>query len=126
MIPILSSGTTLFITFELKVFPLKESNAQSFNADFFICPHHHHHARHPPQTTGLISVSSGSQLFSSDAKTQITDFFQIPKILRARFQCRTSFTSPGLNFYLGFLFWHLWMTHPTRARVNTCAHIAPN
>ena len=27
-----------------------------------------------------------------------------------------SFTPPGLNSYLGFLFWHLWMTLPLCAR----------
>ena len=26
---------------------------------------------------------------------------------------------PWSYFYLGFLFWHLWMTHPTRMRENT-------
>ena len=30
---------------------------------------------------------------------------------------------PCLNSYLGFLIWHLWMTHPLRARVNICAHV---
>ena len=33
----------------------------------------------------------------------------------------TSFTSPGQIFYLGFLFWHLWITHPPRACVNANA-----
>ena len=37
----------------------------------------------PPQTTGLISASPESQPSSSDAKTQLTDFSQIPKILSA-------------------------------------------
>ena len=45
-------------------------------------PPHHHHVRHltmrgtPLQTTGLISASPESQPSSSDAKTQLTDFFQ--------------------------------------------------
>ena len=34
----------------------------------------------PPQTTGLITASPESQPLSSDAKTQFTDFSQIPKI----------------------------------------------
>ena len=25
-----------------------------------------------------------------------------------------------------FLFWHLWMTHPPRTRVNTCVNVATN
>ena len=52
-----------------------------------------------------------------------TLFFKSPKILRARFWCMTSFTYPSHTFYLGFLFWHIWMTHPSRARVNTCARL---
>ena len=39
------------------------------------------------------------------------NFFHIPKILRARFQCMTSFTQPSHNSYLGFFFyifeWHI-------------------
>ena len=42
-------------------------------------------------------------------------FFKSPKILRTRFRCMTSFTSP----YLVFLFWHLWMTRPSPARAWT-------
>ena len=71
----------------------------------------------------LASPSSESRLSRSEAGTQLTAFSQIPKIFSPRFRCRTSFTPPGPNFYLGFLFWHLWMTHPLRARVNTCAHV---
>ena len=48
-----------------------------------------------PQTTVLISASPESQPSSSDAKTQLTDFSQIPQILRARFQGMTSLTPPG-------------------------------
>ena len=40
--------------------------------------------------------------------------------LSPRFPCVTSPKYPGLNSYLGFLFWHLWMTHPLRTRGNTC------
>ena len=72
------------------------------------------------------SASSESQPSSSDAKTQLTDFSQILQILRARFRCMTSFTPPDPISYLGFLFWHLWMTHPPHACVNTCAHVSPN
>ena len=40
----------------------------------------HHLTRDtPPQTTGLISASPESQPSSSDAKTQLTDFSQIPQ-----------------------------------------------
>ena len=50
-------------------------------------------------------------------------FFSNPQILSPRFRCGTSLTSPGPNSYLGFLFWHLWMTHPLRTRVNTCVNV---
>ena len=64
-----------------------------------------------PQTTGLTSASSESQPSSSDAKTQLTDFSQIPQILRARFRCMTSFTSPGQisiwDFYFDISEWHI-------------------
>ena len=42
------------------------------------------------------------------------------------FRCMTPFTFPGLFFHLGILFWHLLITHPPCARVNTCAHVTPN
>ena len=52
-------------------------------------------------------------------------FSNLPKILRARFQCMMSLTSPGLTFYLGFLFWHLWTKHtPLHSslhQTNPCA-----
>ena len=74
----------------------------------------------------LALPSSECQLSRSEAGTQLTDFSQIPKILKPCFQCMTSLTSPGPNSYLGFLFWHLWMTHPLYARMNTCVNVAPN
>ena len=33
---------------------------------------------------------------------------------------------PRSYFYLKFVFWHLWMTHPPLVRVNICAQVAPN
>ena len=68
------------------------------------------HVRYPPQGLGELRKST----VFLDARTQLTDFSQIPQILRARFRCMTSFTSPW-SYYLGFLFWHLCMTHPARA-----------
>ena len=126
---LLSSGTKLFITFELKVIRHKESDTQSFYADFSICPPPPPPPLHAGPRRKLLvwsQLNPESQPSSSDAKTQLTDFSQILQILRARFRCMTSFTYPGHIYYLGFLFWHLWMTHLPRTRVNTCAHVAPN
>ena len=58
------------------------------------------------------SASSESQPSSSDTKTQPTDFSQIS----AHTSGAWCHPSPGPNSYLGFLFWHLWMTPPPHAR----------
>ena len=65
----------------------------------------------PPQTTGMISAIPESQQSSLDAKTQLTDFSQILQILRARFRCMTSFTSPGHTFYFDISEWHILPAH---------------
>ena len=71
----------------------------------------------------LASPSSESQPSSSEVETQLTAFFWN---LSPRFRCMTSPKYSGLNSYLGFLFWHLLMTHPLRTRVNTCVNVASN
>ena len=70
-------------------------------------PSAQNHARHPPQ--GLDELRKST--VSSDAKTQLTDFSQIPQILCARFRCMASFTSPGhistWDFYFDISEWHI-------------------
>ena len=110
---LLSSGTKLLITFELKVFRHKEKDTP----DFSLCPKPR---AHPTQGHG--EQAKVNRLLPRQEPNSLT-FFKIPKILRARFRCMTSFTSPGQPFHLGFLFWHLWMTHPPRAFFNTCAQV---
>ena len=44
--------------------------------------------------------SRESRPSSSDQKTQLIDFFKSPKILRARFRCMPSFTSPGPGIFI--------------------------
>ena len=97
---LLSSGTKLFITFELKAIRHKESDTQSFYADFSICPPPTTTRCTPLQTTGLISASPESQPASSHAKTQLTHFFQNPQ----NFRCMTSFTPPGHIPFWDFYF----------------------
>ena len=69
---LLSSGTKLFITFELKgLFDIRKRDEHSFYADFSICP---------PFTcapTVRPRRANESQPSSSDSKTQLTDFSQI-------------------------------------------------
>ena len=102
----IGSGTKLFITFELKVIRHEEREAQSFYADFSICP-----PRPPP----LPRAAPSRKLLVWSRQTQKVNllvrrqelksaFSQIPKILSQRFRCMTSCTPPGLIFHLGFYF----------------------
>ena len=74
------------------------------------------------KATGLASVSKRKSTVFFRASNS-TDFFKIPQILHARFWSMTSFTSTGQPFYLGFLFWYLWTTHPPCVRIDTCAQV---
>ena len=113
---LLSSGTKLFKTFELKRFlDMRKREAQSFYDEFSICPS-------PPTTTRDTcrkpQRSSESQPSSSDGKTLLTFLKSQPTL-----PVRGVTHIPGHILYLGFLLWHLWMTRPLRTRVNTCAHV---
>ena len=121
---LLSSGTKLFYYLWVKRF--FDMRRKIHNLSMLTFSSALDHVRHPPQTTSQASMSFESQPSYSEAGTQLSDFSQITKILRVRFRCMASFTSPGNISYLGFLFRHLWMTHAPRTCVNTCAHVAPN
>ena len=71
----------------------------------------------------LASSRSESQLSRSDAGTQLTAFSKISAHASGAWHHPHPLVSIS---YLGFLFWHLWMTHPLRARVNTSVNVAPN
>ena len=73
----------------------------------------------------LASPSTESRLSRSEAGTQLTTFSQIPKS-SAHASGHDVIHLASLDSYLGFLFWHLWMTHPLYTRVNTCVNVAPN
>ena len=115
---LLSSGTKLFITFKLKGF--LTWGRERHNLSMTTLPSNPNHVRHLPQ--GLGEPRKSTVFLGCYNSIQLT-FFQIPKILRARFKCITSFTSRCLIFYLGFLLWHLWMTRPLCIRMNTYAHV---
>ena len=65
----------------------------------------------PSAQSRLASPRSESQLFRSDAGTQLLTFSQIPKILNPRFRCMTSFTSlvpfPVWEFYFDICEWRI-------------------
>ena len=75
----------------------------------------------PSQTTGLASPSSENRLASSKPKSQLTVFFffkyQNPQPIAS---VHDIIHFPGHISSLGLLLWHLWLSHPPRARMNTC------
>ena len=73
----------------------------------------------------LASPRPESRLPRSEAGSQLTAFSQISKS-SAHASAAWRHSHALVQFYLGFLFWHLWMTHPLRARLNTCVNLAPN
>ena len=108
-----------FITFDLKVIRHEARETQSFYADcFYIC--------HKPRVAPVANYWSSpeSQPSFSEAGTQLTNFSQIPK--SSAHDSGDVIHIPWSQFYLGFLFWHLWMRHPLRTRVDICVNVAPN
>ena len=113
---LLSSGTKLFITFKLLGF-----STWVEGGTILLCWLLLHRQLSTQPTRGapgaqirLASAGPESQPSSSQARTQLTDFSQIPKILSLRFRCMTSFTSPGpfsiWNFYFEISEWHILST----------------
>ena len=107
----------------LKVLRHKERDMHSFYSGFFICP--------PPSRAtpaqGLREQAKVNRLLPMQDSTQLTDFFKIPKILPACASDAWRHSHPLVDLSIGFLFWHLWTTHPPRARALTPAlKFAPN
>ena len=107
-----ASGTKLFITFlSLRFFDMKREtqflSMLTFPSNYTTCGT-------PSKTIGLASVSFQNRLPFSSVESQLTAFFSNPQILSLSLPRMTPFTSPG------FLLWHLWLSHPPCARVNTC------
>ena len=108
---LLSSGTKLFITFELKDFSIY---GERYHLSMLTFPSAPPHITCAPATRPR--WANESQPSSSEAK-----FDCLFSNLSPRFWCVTSFTSP----YLGFLLRHLWMTHPPPSRAWTPALMLP-
>ena len=108
---------TFIYLFEFKVFRHEERETQflsmlNFPSDPTTCST-------PLQTTGLASASSEKRLASSKSKSQLTVFFkfQNPQPIASGHDI---IHVHGPISYLGFLLWHLWLSHPPRMCVNTC------
>ena len=80
-------------------------------------------ARRPYRTKSSGRAQLWKSTFSFGRRHSTPAFFSN---LSPRFRWVTSPKYPGPNSYLGFLFWHLWMTHPLRTCVNTSVNVAPN
>ena len=115
----LSSGTKLFITFELKVFRHEERERDTIFLCWLLL--HRHLSTQPTRDARCAQIhlappSSESRLSRSEAGTQLTAFSQIPKILSPHLRCMTSFTPPGHISYLEFYFDICeWRILPARA-----------
>ena len=123
---LLSSGTKLFITSELKVFWHEERETQSFYSERFYIVSSQPNQRAAPvahKSFGCVQLWKSTFFFQGRKSTHC--FFSNPKILSPRFR-HDIIHLPSPISYLGILFWHLWMTHPPRARVNTCVNVVPN
>ena len=71
----------------------------------------------------VASPSSESQPSSSEAGTQLTDFFLNPQNSQPTLPLHDVIHTTWSHFLSGVLFWHLWMTHLPSARMDTCAHV---
>ena len=100
---LLSSGTKLFITFELRVFRHEERETQSFYADCFYIVSSQPNQRAAPVAHKFVWPHPALNLDSLVRRQEINSqlFLKSPKIHGPRFWCMTSFTPPGLNFLSG-------------------------
>ena len=68
----------------------------------------------------LASPRFKAQLASSSVRSQAKCFFsKSPKFPAHRFSVWRH-PHPSTIYYLGFLLWHLWLSHPLRVSMNTC------
>ena len=70
------------------------------------------HVWHSPQSLGELWKPT----FFFGGKNSDSWLFSNPQNPLHTFLVHESFTSPWSHFYLGFLFWHLWMTYPPCAQ----------
>ena len=109
------SGTKLFITFlSLRFFDMRRERHNFFNK----------RAAHFVDPNWSRLGETKNRLPSSRLESQLTVFFSNSKIVSA--SGHDVIHVPGLISYLGFLLWHLWLSHPPRAREHLRSVCAPN
>ena len=113
----ISSGTKLLFTFlSLRFFDMRRERH-----NFLLCWLFHltpPRAAPPLQTTGLASASTENRLNGLASNLNSVFFkFPNPQTITTRHDV---IHIPGPISDLGFLLWHLWLSHPPHVRVNTC------
>ena len=81
---------------------------------------------HTPQSTNCNGLAQDRKINSLRLSLNLNSllFFKITQNPSTSFPGMTSFTSPEpfpICFF--FLLWHLWLSHPPRALVNTCINV---
>ena len=117
-----SSGTKLITFLTFRFFDTRRERDTFYYADCSIWPHHARRISY----TQLDSPRFGFQLASSSFKSQLTAFFskitQNPQPIASGHDV---IHIPSLISHLGFLLWHLWLSHPPHTSANTCAQWVP-
>ena len=82
-------------------------------------------ARTPPQSTNCTGLAQVWKINWLRLSTNLNSLllFKITKNPSPSLPDMTSFISPVSFSYLGFLLWHLWLSHPPRTCVNTCVNV---
>ena len=115
---LLSSGTKLFITFEFKG---SSTEGERHNLSMLTFPSAPYHVR----TRHKASACKRKSTFFFRRQNPTLTYLKSPQILRARFRCMTSFTSPGHNFLSGiFILTYLYDTSPPTS--TPALKFAPN
>ena len=114
------SGTKLLLPSWLLGFQHEERETQ-----FLLCWLFHlipQRVVHLIDPNGLASPRFENQLASPRSESQLTAFFsKITQNAQPIASRHDYIHIPRLICYPGFLLWHLWLSHPPRASVNTCA-----
>ena len=112
---LLSSGTKLFITFECKGSSRKGERGTFFLFWLFHLPPPQQVLHLPQRPLAWLRRASQSQTSSPEAglnSTQLTFSKSSKSSARARASDAWRHSHPLVNLSVGFLFWHLWTTHP--------------
>ena len=106
----------LLLPLSLKVLRHKERDAHSFYSGFSICP--------PPNTCGTRHKATASErklpFFFGPQDSTNWLFSNFPK---SSAHASGAWRHSHPQVLSGFLFWHFWMTHPPRVRINICAQV---